>query len=242
MAVGSTRQGRFQADELSYLVNIANLLGLTLQNVNLFEQVTAVQRQWEYTFDSIGDPILVHDRAGRILRSNHRLSQLLGRQGSALVGRSVTELLPVQNAGYKSCPYCEGIAGEGDDPDPWLPGYFLASNSTFADPSGRELGTVHVLKDITDRKRAEEKYRTLVSNVQEGVFISTPQGRFLDFNDALMRILGYEDRDELLKADITSMFVSGADRERLKRLLQDHGSVADFEYEIRRKDGEVRFM
>src|SRR5205814_887850 len=49
IAVGSTRQGRFQADELSYLVNIANLLGLTLQNVNLFEQVTAVQRQWEYT-------------------------------------------------------------------------------------------------------------------------------------------------------------------------------------------------
>src|SRR5262249_55967173 len=75
-----------------------------------------------------------------------------------------------------------------------------------------------------------------------GVFISTPQGRFLDFNDALMRILGYEDRDDLLKADIPSMFVSAADRERLKKLLQEHGSVADFEYEIRRKDGEVRSM
>jgi len=48
------------------------------------------------------------------------------------------------------------------------------------------------LKDITDRKRAEEKYRTLVSSVQEGVFISTPQGRFLDFNDALLRMTGYE--------------------------------------------------
>src|SRR5260370_11691496 len=77
--VGSARQARFHADELSYLVNIANLLGLTLQNVNLLVQVTAVQRQWEYTFDSIGDPILVHDRTGRILRSNQRLSQLLGR-------------------------------------------------------------------------------------------------------------------------------------------------------------------
>ena len=243
IAVGSTRQGRFQADELSYLVNIANLLGLTLQNVNLFEQVTAVQRQWEYTFDSIGDPILVHDRAGRILRSNHRLSQLLGRQGSALVGRSVTELLPVQNAGYKSCPYCEGIAGEGDDPDPWLPGYFLASNSTFADPSGLQLGTVHVLKDITDRKRAEEKYRSLVSSVQEGVFISTPQGRFLDFNDALLRMTGFESREELLALDIpTTFYANSSDRERLKKLLDQHGSVADFEFEMRRKDGEIRIM
>jgi len=243
IAVGSTRLGRFHPDELSYLVNIANLLGLTLQNVSLFEQLTAVQRQWEYTFDSIGDPILVHDHAGRILRSNQRLSQLLGREGSALVGRSVMELLPVQNAGYKSCPYCEGVAGEGDEPDPWLPGYFLASNSTFTDPNGLQLGTVHVLKDITDRKRAEEKYRTLVSSVQEGVFISTPQGRFLDFNDALLRMTGYEDREELLAVDIPAVFyANSSDRERLKKLLQQHGTVADFEFEMRRKDGEIRTM
>jgi PAS domain S-box-containing protein len=243
IAVGSTRQGRFHPDELSYLVNIANLLGLTLQNVNLFEQVTTVRRQWEYTFDSIGDPILVHDRAGRILRSNHRLSQLLGREGSALVGRNVTELLPVQSAGYKLCPYCEGVGGEGDEPDPWLPGYFLASNSTFTDPSGLQLGTVHVLKDITDRKRAEEKYRTLVSSVQEGVFISTPQGRFLDFNDALLRMTGYETREELMAVDIPGAFyANSSDRERLKRLLQQHGTVADFEFEMRRKDGETRTM
>ncbi len=243
IAVGSTRQGRFHPDELSYLVNIANLLGMTLQNVRLFEQVNAVQRQWEYTFDSIGDPILVHDRGGRILRSNQRLSQLLGREGSALIGRGVHELLPLQNAGYKICPYCEGVGGEGDEPDPWLPGYFLASNSTFTDPSGLQLGTVHVLKDITERKRAEEKYRTLVSSVQEGVFISTPQGRFLDFNDALLRMTGYENREELLAVDIpTAFYANSSDRERLKKLLQQHGTVADFEFEMRRKDGEIRTM
>src|SRR5260370_6065293 len=75
IAVGSTRQGRFEPDELAYLVNIANLLGLTLQNVHLFEQVTVVQRQWEYTFDSIGEPILVHTPAGPLLPINHPLSQ-----------------------------------------------------------------------------------------------------------------------------------------------------------------------
>jgi two-component system NtrC family sensor kinase len=242
VSVGSIHGVPFQRDELSYLVNIANLLGLTLQNVHLFEQVATVQQQWAYTFDSIGDPILVHDPEFRILRTNQRLGNLLGRDNAALIGRMVTDLLPRKSTGYKNCPYCEGIAGEADDPDPWLTGYFLASNSTFTDPRGWQLGTVHVLKDITDRKRAEEKYRTLVSNVQEGVFISTPQGRFLDFNDALMRILGYEDRNELLGADIPLMFVNSSDRDRLKKLLQDHGTVADFEYEIRRKDGEVRSM
>ncbi|PYT75132.1 MAG: hypothetical protein DMG39_01135 [Acidobacteria bacterium] len=243
IAVGTTERRRFAPGELSYLVNMANLLGMTLENVRLFEQVATVRQQWEYTFDSIGDPILVHDGQGRVLRSNQRLRQLLGREREAMVGWSVGELLPVKNAAYKLCPYCEEVAGEGDNPDPWLPGYFLASNSRFADPSGRDLGTVHVLKDITDRKRAEEKYRTLVSNVQEGVFISTPQGRFLDFNDALLRMSGYETREELLAIDIPSGFYkNAADRERLQRLLQEHGAVADFEFEMRRKDGEARTM
>src|SRR5207247_5790470 len=126
-----------------YLVNMANLLGMTLENVRLFEEVATVRRQWEYTFDSIGDPILVHDAQGRILRSNQRLRQLLGREREAMVGWSVAELLPVKNAAYKVCAYCEGVAGEGDNPDPWLPGYFLASNSSFAEPSGRVLGPGH---------------------------------------------------------------------------------------------------
>ncbi len=240
LAIGSRQDSNIQADEIDYLKNIANLLGLTVQNVLLFEQVDKVQRQWAYTFDSIGDPILVHDKQGRVVRLNQRMLQLAGREKQSCVGRSVRELFPVRGAQYNLCPYCDGIAGEGDDPDPWLPGFFLASNSVFADPAGKQMGVVHVLKDISDRKRAEEKYRTLVSNVQEGVFISTPQGRFLDFNDAFLRISGYSTREELLNLDVAKLFINLADRERLKRLLFDHGSVTDFEFDIRRKDGEVR--
>ena len=90
----------------------------------------------------------------------------------------------------------------------------------MSDPSGHKLGTIHVLKDITERKKAEEKYRALVASVQEGVFIATMQGRYLDFNDALMRMTGYENRDELMQIDITqTLYVNPLDRERLKKLL-----------------------
>lgn len=240
LAIGFGQDRKIQDDEVDYLKNIANLLGLTVQNLQLFEQVDKVQRQWAYTFDSIGDPIFVHDGDGRILRINQRMLHLASRENKSWVGRSVGELFASKNAAYKRCPYCEGIAGEGDDPDPWLPGYFLASNSVFADPAGRQMGTVHVLKDISERKRAEEKYRTLVSNVQEGVFITTPQGHFLDFNDAFMRMAGYSTREELLKIDTASLYANPMERERLKKLLVDHGSVSDFEFDILRKDGEIR--
>ena len=242
VVIGSSRAAKFQQDEITYLVNVANLLGLTLQNVNLFEQVATIQRHWAYTFDSIGDPILVHDREFRIVRSNRRLAHLLEREGAGIHGRTVSEVFTRKGADYKNCPYCEGAVGDGDAEDPWLRGYFLLSNSSFNDPSGRQLGTVHVLKDITERKRAEEKYRNLVSSVQEGVFISTPQGRFLDFNRAFQNMVGYDSREELLGTDIPSLYVNPSDRERLKRLLQEHGGVSDFEFEIRRKDGEIRTM
>ena len=240
LAVGCGQGAKIQDDEIDYLKNIANLLGMTIQNVLLFEQVDKVQRQWAYTFDSIGDPVFVHDSEGRFLRINQRMLHLTGRENKTCIGRSVAEVFPQKTVRYALCPYCEGIAGEGDDPDPWLPGYFLASNSVFADPAGRKMGTVHVLKDISDRKRAEEKYRTLVSNVQEGVFITTPQGHFLDFNDAFLRMSGYSSRDELMKIDTSILYANPADRERLKKLLYDYGSVADFEFDILRKDGEIR--
>jgi len=243
IVVASTRAVEFLPDEISYLVNLSNLLGLTLQNVKLFEQVAGAQQQWADTFDAIGDPIVVHDRTGRILRVNQRLAQLLSRDGRALVGRDVSEIFPRKEATYEKCPYCEGVAGEGDDRDPWLPGYFLASNSSFDDVAGKGERVVHVLKDITERKRAEEKYRTLVASVQEGVFISTPSGRFLEFNDALLRMTGYDTREELLGLDIPSrLYVNPSERDRLRRLLQEHGSVADFEFEMRRKDGEIRVI
>ena len=239
--IGAQAGKRFQDDELSYLVNVANFLGTTIENVNLFQQIKSVQQQWMYTFDSIGDPILVHDEEGRILRTNTRLAHLLGRKSALIVGRSVSELFKGREGAFTVCPYCEGVSGEGDDADPWLQGYFLASNSQFTDPAGRELGTVHVLKDITERKKAEEKYRTLVASVQEGVFIATINGRFLDFNDALMRITGYENRDELMSIDIgADLYVNHTEYERLGKLLHEHGSVNDFEFDIRGKDGEIR--
>src|SRR5215470_6345439 len=117
LAVGSLEEMKFQPDEIDYLKNIGNLLGLTLQNVLLFQQLDNVQRQWAFTFDSIGDPIVVHDNEGRILRMNQRMAQLSGREIKPSIGRSLAELFPRKQADYKVCPYCDGVAGEGDDPD-----------------------------------------------------------------------------------------------------------------------------
>ena len=175
LGIASSTPRRFQNDEETFLVNVANLLGLTVQNVGLFESAAASRRQWRDTFDSIDDLILVHSPDGRVLRANRAFTARVNIEPAALIGRYVCDVLRKGNAEWIRCPYCEGVAGKGEKPDPAFGGYFLATDSTFDDSQGGRTGTIHVLKDVTSRRQAENKYRNLFDKVQEGIFISTPK-------------------------------------------------------------------
>jgi PAS domain S-box-containing protein len=241
LAIGSAVPRMFESDEENFLANVANLLGLTVQNVALFESAANSRRQWLDTFDSISDLILVHAPDGRILRVNRTLAWHLGVEPGSIEKQFLRDLLQQGSVRWESCPYCEDAAGKPEDIDPTFGGHFFVTNSYFHDSEGNRLGTIHVLKDLTERREAESKFRTLFEKVQEGVFISTPEGRFLDFNNALMRILGYGAREELLKVEIpTALYVDPAERDRLKRLIREHGEVTEFEFQFRRRDGEIR--
>ena len=243
LGIASAESRTFEGDEENFLVNVANLLGLAIQNITLFENASAARRQWLDTFDSIDDLILVHGQDGRILRANRPLAARLKLEPADIVGRLMRDVLPRGATRWIRCPYCEDVAGKAENTDPFFGGHLLATNSALHDSSGGQIGTIHVLKDLTSRRQAEDKFRLLFEKVQEGVFISTPAGRFVDFNDALMRIVGYEDRQKLLSVDIPSaLYVDPADRTRLTRLLHEYGEVNDFEFRLRRCDGEIRIV
>jgi PAS domain S-box-containing protein len=241
ICVASSTPRAFESDETDFVVNVANLLGLAVQNVALIEAAATSRRQWLDILNSMDDLIFVHSPEGRILRANRSLAWHLGLEPDLIEGQTLRELLKQGEIRWTACPYCEEAAGKPEQIDPSFGGHFLVTNSDFHDSEGNCLGTVHVLKDFTERRQAESKFRTLFEKVQEGIFISTPEGRFLDFNDAFMRMLGYERREELLKADIPSeIYIDSKERARLKRLLHEYGEVTDFEFHFRRRDGEIR--
>ncbi|MCW5553920.1 MAG: PAS domain S-box protein [Verrucomicrobiae bacterium] len=97
----------------------------------------------------------------------------------------------------------------------------------------------HALRD------AEAKYRSIFENAVEGIYQSTPEGRYLSVNPALARILGYESPAEVI-ASITDIarqvFVNPARREEFKRSVERQGSVERFESKHRRKDGSQFWM
>ncbi len=116
-----------------------------------------------------------------------------------------------------------------------------------ADGAIQEVVLVH--EDITDqreaeeeRRRAEEKYRSIFENAVEGIFQTTVDGRFLTANPAMARIFGYESPGELLGAISNirdQLYVEPGRREEFYQLALRDGFVSGFEVQMHRKDGTL---
>ncbi len=107
------------------------------------------------------------------------------------------------------------------------------------------IGVTCVARDITERMlaaaaltKSEEKYRSIVENAREGIYQSTD--RYLTLNPALAHMLGYDSPEEVL-ATITDLarqlYVNPDDRKKLLEMVNERGSVTDFEAEYYKKDG-----
>jgi PAS domain S-box-containing protein len=91
-------------------------------------------------------------------------------------------------------------------------------------------------------KEAEAKYRGMFENAIEGIYQSTPEGRYLVVNAALARMYGYEHPEELMKqvSDIQNqIYVDATFRQRFKEQIEQTGFVHGLEYQVRRRDGSV---
>lgn len=109
--------------------------------------------------------------------------------------------------------------------------------------------TAQLSAEVAERQRAEaaareaeQRFRSIFENAIDGIFQSTPDGHYLGANPALARIYGYDTPEDLLRAfsDIgRQLYVEPGRREEFMRVVEEHGSVADFVSQIRRRDGSV---
>lgn len=221
---------------------LASHAALSLVNFRRFSQLEHSKRQWVEDIDAITDYIVVHDRSWRILRTNRSLSLVLGAEPATLVGQPMNRLRVISDSGSQlPCPLCR-------DPHRAHEEYmftaeqntFLVSTSRASHAADKDERTIHVLKDITDRLEAERRYRDLFNSIQEGLFFATPEGRFVDVNEAMVRMLGYSSRRELLLADVSNhLYPDPRSRERVLEALARGGVLRNHEETLRRKDGSL---
>ena len=111
--------------------------------------------------------------------------------------------------------------------------------------AGRDLllRRVGVLARIRQQERQRRevifRYKGFFDGEQHGLFLSSREGRFLDVNQNLVKLLGYSDRDELLGIDIENdLYFDPQERQRFREIIESQGYVDNLKVNFKRKDGE----
>jgi PAS domain S-box-containing protein len=134
----------------------------------------------------------------------------------------------------------------------FIQAYLLETEKEKVDTLNRELearveertrqlvkANVDLRQEIEERKEAEDKYAQLFEDSKDAVFITTPNGEFLDLNPAGIDLFGYESKQEILKTEIArDIYLSPSDRQEFQDLITKQGHVIDFEIRCKRKDGQ----
>lgn len=256
------RPSPLSSDDHKLLVTLTAHAAIALDNARLFTRMDQANRHWIEIFDAISDLIVVHDENLKVLRVNRSLADFIGVSPNELIGVSMRAMIAMaSDHTTEACPFCRVVSGGDEYIHPVLDRTYLVSTSRVhgasalgsqASPVGREtpdsrqptadgsMQTIHVLKDITDRREAERRYRELFDTIQEGLFFSTPEGRFIEVNEALVRMLGYDCREDLLAVDIRQeIYVSPDQRDHFRNQIQEHGMVRNYQETLRRRDGSL---
>ncbi len=240
LVLGNRRPKSYAPDEFDFLMSCGQQLGLALENLHLVEEILRSHRQWSNTFESIQDLVLLHDSEFHILKANPALLRKLQKSQADVVGQLCEAVLPKNELDWKNCPYCRGEEdGFFEGPDPFG-GFSVASTSIYTDQGTKQKGTIHVVRDITERRAAEQKYRSLFEQLQEGAFVTSLTGTLLDCNDAFVHMLGYASRDELLGRNVDAEFYASPEQRKIfRREVEAHNFVRNFEVNLRRKNGSL---
>jgi len=165
------------------------------------------------------------------------------------IGKKCHQLI---NHSEDKCPWClsdEVFKGKTLRREIYIPlvgkTYYLIEKP-FENADGT-LSKLSIYRDVSDLKKQEEKLRVseeqftnLFEHVACGVFISSKEGKFLNANQALLDMLGYDNKEEFLNISLPKdLYVRAEDRHRFQEMMERDGRVIDYEVEFKRKDGST---
>lgn len=213
---------------------------------DLLGAVSRSQQGYRALIDSLDDVVFSLALDGTLRFANLRFAELAGKPIQQLVGSNLAEVLeePTAEQARKALPellrdgHWNGVVRlriRGSDHAM----EFLANLHTIATPGANEKPAAISgwARDVTRMRELEARYAGLFESLAEGVYFTTPEGRLLEANPALVQMLGYAGEEELLRKNVVEHFVDPEDRARELMELERTGSVQNWELRLRRKDG-----
>ena len=218
------------------------------------EALRKSESKFRAIFNAAAIGITTVNSDGRPLEFNDELANYLGYSREELDQLSFSEITFPEDLEKDLAQYENLIAGEinhyemekryvrKDRKIVWA----LLSVSLVESYEGEPPLVLSIVTDITKRKMAEEalreseqKYHTFFTTSRDCVFITTVEGKWVDFNDAAIELFGYNSREDLLKTDVPFMYASPSERDVHLRYIREREYSFEYPVDLRKKDGTI---
>jgi PAS domain S-box-containing protein len=208
----------------------------------LGELIARSQRSFKELIDSFDDIAFATSLDGKIKTVNRRVTELLGIPYGEIIGHRGEEFLDEPKredvdrglARFLEKRRWSGLVCVRLKASARTLYFDCALNAIV---KGDEVVGVSALaRDVTEEREKERRFTELFETLQEGVYFSTPEGKLLDGNVALVYVLGYESKEELLSLDSRALNSDPNQSPVLGRSADDQGGVRTREITLRRKD------
>src|SRR5713101_5248192 len=212
----------------------------------LFDIISRSQQGYRDLIDSFDDLLLALSLDGQIRAVNRSFSDLVGTPFQQIIGRPISDFL--QEGSGEGSELLRRAMPRFMERRQWsgvvqvrLKGQeALLYFDCVAHAMMRE-GEIHgitvLARDVSTLRKNEARFTELFESLQEGIYITTPDGSILDGNPALVRMLGYASKDDLLKRQVAEILVDRAERKLLKEQVESQAMLRGREITLVRKDG-----
>jgi PAS domain S-box-containing protein len=209
----------------------------------LAEVIAASRQGYRDLIDSLDHLIFTTSLEGEIRTVNQRISQVFGVPFSELVGHRMDEFFDEPRLEHVK----DSIAWF-EEKRQWTGTVRARLKKTGAVlyfdcvlqavvKDGKVVGASGLARDITAQRESESRFTELFETLQEGVYFCDPGGSLLDVNPAMVRMLGYDHRDELVGANIGKLYFDRPENPFPERVRTHNSASLMREITLRRKDG-----